>query len=140
MIGQIASAFTGGLMVAFLGTVLFTVTMPFESYHSMPLDIIAFAVFWIATLVFTLLSDDACASWKWQMYLSTILSFIIAVYAYHFPELITAIKGVNFYQAAPADVITYAGLFAGMVFLYMAVSITNKRKNPFTRIIGCKHD
>lgn len=140
MIGKIASALTGGLIVAFLGALLFTVTLPFYSYTSLPLDIIALAVFWLATLVFTLISANACASWKWQMHLSAVLSLAIALYAFLYPDTISAIKGINFYQAVPAEVFTYAGLFSGMVFLYLAMIITTERNNTFTILIGCGTD
>ncbi len=139
MIGKITCAFTGGLMVAFLGASLFTITLPFHSYTSLPLDIIAMAIFWVAALVFTLTSDNACSSWKWQMTLSAILSLAIAAYAFLFPDKVNAIDGINYYQALPAEVFTYAGIFSAMVFVYLAILITNKRANAFTILVGCEH-
>lgn len=140
MIGKIASAFTGGLIVAFLSASLFTITLPFDSYTSLRLDIIAMAVFWIAALVFTLISASACASWKWQMTLSAVLSLAIAMYAFIYPDMVHAIDGINFYQAIPAEVFTYAGIFAAMIFLYLAMMITNERTNVFTILAGCEYN
>jgi len=137
MIGKITSALTGGLVVAFLAASLFTISLPFHSYTSLRLDIIALAVFWLATLVFTLTSISACVSWKWQMHLSAILSLAIAVFAYLNPDTIHAINGINFYQAAPAEVYTYAGIFAGMVFLYLSMTITTERNNVLKTLVGC---
>jgi len=139
MIRKFASAFTGGLIVAFLGASLFSISLPFESYTSLRLDMIAMAIFWLAALVFTLTSSNACVSWKWQMTLSAILSLAIAVYAFLYPEMIRAIDGINYYQAIPAEVYTYAGIFGGMVFLYLAMSITNERRNFFTILVGCEN-
>jgi len=140
MVAKIVSAMTGGLVVAFLGASLFTIALPFDSYTTLRLDIIALGVFWLATLVFTLTSSSACVSWKWQMNLSAILSLAIAVYSFINPEVINAINGINFFQAVPAEVFTYAGIFASMIFLYLSIIITGKHKNTFTRLSGCGSD
>ncbi len=140
MIGKITSAFTGGLIVAFLGASLFTIALPFDSYTSLRLDMIAMAVFWLATLVFTLTSSNACSSWKWQMTLSAIFSLAIAGYAFLYPDKVQAIDGINFYQAIPAEVFTYAGIFSAMIFVYIAMSITNERTNILTILAGCENN
>lgn len=138
MFAKLVSALTGGLIAALLGAVLFTISIPFEDYTVIPLDKIALLVFWLAALVFTLISADACASWKWQMRLSALLSFAIAAYAYRYPDIVRTITGTDsYYQADPAEIMAYASLFAGMVFLYLSMLFSSGRKNTLVKMTRC---
>ena len=84
MIAKIISGILGGFIVAVLGLSVVTIALATDTEYGARTAVITFFIFWIAAIIFAIISPGAIKVWRRLLIASAILSFTLPLASFIF--------------------------------------------------------